>query len=128
MYGYIYITTNTVNNKKYIGKHKSKSFDESYKGSGVCLNYAINKYGKSSFVTKILEWCETKEELNQREKYYIEYYNAVLRDDFYNVAHGGEGGDTYSGLSEKDKLEFRRKIKDRWNDENSSYKEVVSQK
>lgn len=128
MYGYIYITTNKINNKKYIGKHKSNSFDESYKGSGVYLRYAIDKYGESNFVTEILEWCETKEELNQREQYYIEYHNAVSRDDFYNIARGGEGGDTYSGLSEKDKLEFRTKVKDRWNDEDSTYKEVVSQK
>ena len=143
MYGYVYLTTNKINNKKYIGKHKSESFDESYKGSGIYLNHAINKYGKDNFVTEILEWCETREELNQREQYYIDYHNAIYRDDFYNIAHGGEGGDTYSGLSEKAKLEFKDKIRSRWADENyinscslrtknrwknSIYKKVVSQK
>lgn len=32
MYGYIYITENLVNHKKYIGQHKSNKFDEYYKG------------------------------------------------------------------------------------------------
>lgn len=45
MYGYIYITTNLTNNKKYIGKHASSKFDENYKGSGKRLWNAINKYG-----------------------------------------------------------------------------------
>lgn len=34
MYGYIYLTTNLINGKKYIGKHKSLTFDDSYFGSG----------------------------------------------------------------------------------------------
>lgn len=45
MYGYIYITTNLVNGKKYIGRHKSEVFDESYKGSGLLLSRSIDKYG-----------------------------------------------------------------------------------
>ena len=27
MYGYVYLTTNTVSGMKYIGKHKSEQFD-----------------------------------------------------------------------------------------------------
>ena len=60
MYGYIYITTNIINNKKYIGKHKSLEFDENYKGSGIRLNQAINKYGINNFTTIILEQCFLK--------------------------------------------------------------------
>lgn len=45
MYGYVYQTINLINGKKYIGKHKSNVFDESYKGSGVYLSRAIKKYG-----------------------------------------------------------------------------------
>lgn len=46
MYGYVYKTTNIINGKMYIGQHKSEKFDESYKGSGVILTKALEKYGK----------------------------------------------------------------------------------
>lgn len=55
MYGYIYITTNIINNKKYIGKHKAKVHSKSYLGSGVILNEAIKKYGRSNFTNKVIE-------------------------------------------------------------------------
>lgn len=110
MYGYVYQTINLINGKKYIGKHKSNVFDESYKGSGVYLSRAIKKYGESNFVTEIIEWCETKEELNQSEQYYIDYHNAVLSDDFYNIARGGEGGDTFSGMPQQLSTLRRHKI------------------
>jgi hypothetical protein len=32
MYGYVYITTNLINNKIYIGQHKSETFDSEYIG------------------------------------------------------------------------------------------------
>ena len=41
MYGYIYETTNLINGKKYIGKHKADCFDKSYIGSGTILTRAI---------------------------------------------------------------------------------------
>ena len=42
---------------------------------------------------EILEICQTKEELNEREKYWISYYNAVEDPNFYNRSEGGQGGD-----------------------------------
>ena len=91
MCGYIYLTTNLINNKKYIGQHKSEEFDSSYLGSGVTLQKALNKYGKENFKCELLKECYTIEELNEAEIYYIEQYNAVDSDDFYNIARGGLG-------------------------------------
>lgn len=54
-YGYIYITENLVNNKKYIGLHKSAEFDRKYIGSGTLLRKAINKYGIENFSCKVLQ-------------------------------------------------------------------------
>lgn len=95
MYGYVYITINNINQKKYIGQHKSETFDESYKGSGKILKLAFIKYGKSNFSTQIIEKCYSKEELDNKEKYWIKYYNADLNNDFYNIK---TGGNTTGGL------------------------------
>ena len=79
MYGFIYITTNHINGKQYIGQRKydKKEKWKNYLGSGIILTRAIEKYGKENFSKKIIEECETKEQLNQKEKYWISYYNAV---------------------------------------------------
>ena len=46
MFGYIYITTNLITNRKYIGQHRSKTFDFiNYKGSGKILRKAFKKEG-----------------------------------------------------------------------------------
>ena len=58
-FGYVYKTTNKVNNKIYVGKHKSNRFDENYLGSGVLLSSAIKKYGKENFITEVLEKYHT---------------------------------------------------------------------
>lgn len=91
MYGYIYLTTNLINGKKYIGKHRSETFDVNYKGSGKYLSKAIEKYGFDNFTTEILKECNSLEDLNASEIEYIAKYNAVASDDFYNLANGGEG-------------------------------------
>lgn len=92
MYGYIYLTTNLITNKKYIGQHKSENFDYSYKGSGKILTRSINKYGFDNFKCELLEECFSKEELDSKEKYYISLYDAVESSDFYNLTAGGSGG------------------------------------
>jgi hypothetical protein len=47
--GYIYITTNKLNGKRYIGQHQSKDWDYKYFGSGIYLKRAIKKYGLENF-------------------------------------------------------------------------------
>lgn len=89
MYGYIYKTTNLINGKIYIGQHKSKVFDQKYKGSGMIIRLAFDKYGFDNFKTEIIEWCNTFEELNQKEEYYIEYYNSRNEKIGYNIRIGG---------------------------------------
>ena len=76
MYGYVYETINLINGKKYIGKHVSNSFDSNYYGSGKNLIKAFNKYGKENFSIKILKECDSLEELNKEEIYYIKKFNA----------------------------------------------------
>ena len=91
MYGYIYETINLINGKKYIGKHIKSNFDYNYKGSGTLLCQAIKKYGWDNFSCKIIEECDSKEQLENREKYWIDFHDAVRDKNFYNIATGGTG-------------------------------------
>lgn len=134
MYGYIYLTTNLINGKKYIGMHKwdKQEIDKSYLGSGVHLNKAIQKYGKENFSCEIIEWCNTREELSEREKYYISVYKAPISEEFYNIEDGGFGGHSeyYSQpITEKmlDALEKGRHLSasDRLKSTLSSYRRSV---
>lgn len=88
---YIYLTTNLINNKKYIGQHKGE-LNDNYLGSGIAFLEALEKYGKENFKKEILEICNP-EELNEKEKYWIAYYNAYEDDNYYNLTRGGQEGD-----------------------------------
>lgn len=109
---YIYLTTNLINNKKYIGKRicHCDIQSDTYIGSGKILKQAIQKYGKENFHKEILEICQSEQEYNEAEKRWIKYFNAVEDEDFYNIAFGGDGGNTYGGLNESE-LERIRAIK-----------------
>lgn len=90
MYGYIYKTTNLINGKIYIGQHKAKKFDgKNYLGSGQIFMRALEKYGKDNFVVELLCICNTKEELNEKEIYYINLYNSKDEAVGYNILPGG---------------------------------------
>ena len=93
MYGYIYKTINLINNKIYVGKKKSDVFlKEQYLGSGKYITNAINKYGKENFSVELIDSAETLEELNEKEIYWINYFDARNSNIGYNIAPGGDGG------------------------------------
>jgi len=109
-FGYIYITTNLVNGKKYIGKRQSSFFQPNYHGSGIVLSRAIAKYGVDKFTTEVLQWCYSNEELCAAEAKYIADANACYTDDYYNIAAGGHGGNTYAGKTEAEMSFIAEKI------------------
>jgi len=88
----IYQTTNLINGKFYVGKDERNKPD--YLGSGINLHRAIKKYGKENFIKKTIEICFTREELNERERYWIKETKA--QEIGYNIADGGSGGNTYT--------------------------------
>lgn len=86
----IYKTTNLINGKFYVGKDEVNN--PNYLGSGKILKMAINKNGITNFKKEILEVCSSKEELNEREKFWISELSATTLG--YNIAEGGTGGKT----------------------------------
>lgn len=106
---YIYLTTNLVNNKKYIGKHYGE-LDDNYIGSGTILKSAIQKYGKQNFKKEILSISKTGEENAKKEKHYIDLYKAIENKNFYNIADGGQGGNVTKGFSKEEREKINKKI------------------
>lgn len=90
-YGYIYITENLINHKRYIGQHRSIEFDPEYIGSGVIISKAVSKYGQENFSCYPIDWCSSIKELNDAEIRWIEKYNAAYDPSFYNISRGGTG-------------------------------------
>jgi group I intron endonuclease len=97
----VYITKNLINGKKYIGKDSHN--DPSYLGSGALLLEDIKTYGKENFKKEILEHC-TKENLGEREEYWIDYFNAVKSKNFYNIRSQTSGW--YNKDLNKDKYNY----------------------
>jgi group I intron endonuclease len=110
VYGYVYITTCLVNGKRYIGQKKSSKFlGNKYLGSGKLLSRAVHKYGENEFSVSLIEECISKEELDEKEIYWIKYYDAVNSDGFYNLVSGGHLlGVNGLVMSEESKAKMRK--------------------
>lgn len=104
---YIYITTNLINGKQYIGQHFGE-IDDAYIGSGSALKRAIEKYGKENFTKEILEICTDYDSMNFAERKWIEKFDAVNNEKFYNIADGGFNSNPCAGMS-KAAQEARKK-------------------
>ena len=86
---YVYKTTNTINNKYYIGLRSSEKLNDGYLGSGVLLKRAIQKYGKEFFVKEILVVFGSREEASLYEQKIIT--KEMVQDaECYNLCVGGD--------------------------------------
>ncbi len=90
-YGYVYITTNLINGKKYIGLHKATKHQPYYLGSGALLKKAVTKYGRENFSNQVIKWGKSRQDLNEIEIELIQSFDASEDENFYNLAKGGEG-------------------------------------
>jgi group I intron endonuclease len=91
----IYLLTNTINGKQYVGQ-TSVGLDERWRrhcryarrGNPQYLCRAIRKYGPDAFTREILEHT-TVEDVNVREIYWISELKTL--EHGYNMTEGGEG-------------------------------------
>lgn len=89
-YGFIYLTTNNLNGKIYIGQKKFCFDYKKYLGSGIYFKNSLKKYGKSNFSRIILRYCKTLEETNYFECFYIKMFCSQDLSIGYNIDIGGD--------------------------------------
>lgn len=94
-YGRIYIIRNTVNNKVYVGQTTvsiklrfQNHLSAARCGKDYVIGKAIRKYGENKFYVELLEECLV-EELNERETYWIAFFNSTNNKFGYNMSIGG---------------------------------------
>lgn len=102
----VYQTTNIINNKIYIGVHKTKNPEvfDGYIGGGMYVNspssyekpnspyqYAMKKYGPSKFKRTTLKILDTAEEAYALESKIVDK-DFIKRKDTYNAQLGGFSG------------------------------------
>jgi len=100
----VYLVTNKVNGKQYVGQTvrslSTRWHQHQLETSHVsCLRNAIKKYGIDSFSVDILQVCETREEMSFVEMFYISFLNTKSPNG-YNLTDGGEGSLGYAPSEE----------------------------
>ena len=104
MEGFVYIITNLISNKKYIGKkhfwtrqknrktgrRKTEESDwQNYFGSCDELKEDVKLLGKENFIREILYLCPHKKSMSYYETYEQFNRNVLMSEDYYNTNIGG---------------------------------------
>lgn len=96
-YGIIYKSTCVITNKSYIGQtttflgnrkgiHKHNAlYKNDIKNH---FHNAIRKYGWENFTWEIIDYAQNFQQLNQKQKYWIQYYDSI--NNGYNISKGGQ--------------------------------------
>lgn len=127
----IYKIQNKINNKIYIGQsidvnrrwqaHKRIYNDIVSDQYNKPLYRAFRKYGIENFIFSILEECKVSE-LNDKEKYWIKYYDSINPLKGYNLTEGGDSP-YYRKLS----LEKVQKIREELLYSNKTQEEIAKE-
>lgn len=109
----IYIRTNTVNGKQYVGqtsdfKRRERDWRRKTRYSNSTIAQDVEKYGLDVWEVKILDTVEDKLG-DDAERYYIEKYN-TLYPSGYNKYSGGVKGFTFQ-LEEETKSKISNSLK-----------------
>lgn len=113
--GLIYKYTSKTTKKSYIGKTIEDRFEIRQAEHRSCSKdtdshfyRAKQKYGYEDFELEVVERNIPLEKLDEREVFWIEFYNTF--EDGYNATKGGDGGNTYAKRTKEQMEETKRKI------------------
>lgn len=105
----IYKLENKVNGKIYIGQTKvklSRRIAHHITDNKFPVEKAFNKYGLESFTLSVIDEADSRDILNEKERYWIKFFDCRLPKG-YNCTNGGEGAEGYKHTTEA--LEKMRK-------------------
>lgn len=108
----IYKITNLINGKIYIGQsiNIERRFSEHCHKNEILIDKEIQKIGKNFFTFEIIEECPLLE-LDNREIYWIKYYNSIFPNG-YNCTEGGNSSNSnYGYISQSLLLQIINDIK-----------------
>lgn len=98
----IYTITNLLNGKVYVGQSRNTVSSRWYKhirGDGSkcasVIHKAIVKHGAENFKFSVIDFCETIEQMDYKEKYHIKTLN-TMSPNGYNITSGGGHGFVYT--------------------------------
>lgn len=95
----VYKITNILNNKIYVGVHKTENPYDSYIGSGKIIKDAIAKHGKHNFKKEVMFIFDTLQEALDKEREIVTF-EFVENTNTYNLALGGGlGGKNINGFT-----------------------------
>ena len=83
-YFIVYVTTNLINGRRYVGQHCTYDLNDNYLGSNEELKEDIRKYSPFKFERKIIEYCTDIYHLARQELYWIKEFNALEDNNWYN--------------------------------------------
>jgi len=127
-HGFIYEWVNVDSGKRYIGSHIG-DYDDGYIGSGKYFRRAYDKNPnmfKRNILISILSQ-DIKNDIRILEETLLSNLNVAESDDYYNITNYYHGGNNFIGLSEDEKMEFRKKCSQSWKppkDYDAWYKKV----
>ncbi len=92
IYGVIYCITCLLNGMKYVGQTTQPLGRRigQHKRGDQYIDHAIQKYGWENFTVEVLEECTSREQLNEREIFWIAELKCMSPNG-YNFTGGGEG-------------------------------------
>ncbi len=115
---FIYLTTNMINGKKYVGRCASSLESwrgRNYLGSGKWLRKAFEKYGRENFsrvVLEVLPKDSSKEGLRLAEYKWLNHFDAPENSNFYNISWNNGGFGMDDKHTEDAKIKIKEAMKD----------------